>query len=285
MSPRQSLNRLVAPATWSVALAFLVLCARPAITAAQTADYIVGAQDVLTIAIWDQPDLSGKYNVEGDGTFGFPLVGRIKAAGLTLREVEEALKKRLADGYFKHPQLSVTVEQYRSQRIFIVGEVRNPGMYPLSGDMSLIEALAHAGSLNIGASREAVIVRPPSGRAVNGPTLPEQGEAEVVRVDLKQLETGSLDQNVTLRDGDTIFVARAETFFVVGEVRTPGSYQMQKGLTVLQALSLAGGIGDRGSDARIKIVRIVNGKRTELKVKLTDPVQAGDTLVVPERFF
>jgi polysaccharide export outer membrane protein len=253
--------------------------------AGQAADYVVGPQDVLTITVWDQADLTGKYNVETDGTFTFPLIGRVKAGGLTLREVEAELKKRLADGYFKNPQLSVAVEQYRSQRIFIVGEVRNPGTFPLTGDMTLIEALAHAGSVTADASHDAVIVRPRAGRGASAPTLPENDDAEVLRIDLKQLESGSLAQNIPLRDGDTIFVTRAETVFVSGQVRSPGAYAIRKGMTVLQALSLAGGLTDRGSDARVRIIRMVGGKRTDVRVKLSDAVLPGDTIVVPERFF
>src|SRR5687768_8687784 len=122
-----------------VVIACLVLASVRVMAAGGTIDYVVGPQDVLTITVWNQPNLSGKFSVETDGTFTFPLIGRIKAGGLTLREVEEALKKRLADGFFRHPQVSAAVEQYRSQRIFIVGEVRQPGPYPLTGDMTLIE--------------------------------------------------------------------------------------------------------------------------------------------------
>ena len=120
----------------------------------QVNNYVVGPQDVLTIALFDQQDLSGKYTVEADGTFTFPLIGRVKAGGLTLRSVEEALRKELSNGFFKNPQVSVAVEQYRSQRVFVVGEVRAPGTYPLTGDTTLIEALARAGSTSENASGE-----------------------------------------------------------------------------------------------------------------------------------
>jgi polysaccharide export outer membrane protein len=253
----------------------------------QSPDYLVGPQDVLSITVWDQADLSGKFTVEADGSFNFPLIGRVQAGGLTLRAIETELKKKLADGYFKNPQLTVAVDTYRSQRVFVVGEVRVPGPVTLTGNMSLIEALSRAGSTTPTASTEAVIVRAPEGKTASGPVLPGQSNAtEIVRVNLQDLQSGGTAKNVMLRDGDTVFVPRAETIYVFGQVRSPGSYALQsKETTVMQALSLAGGVTDRGSTGRLKIVRVVKGVKKEIKVKLTDLVQPGDTLVVPERFF
>ena len=94
-----------------------------------------------------------------------------------------------------------------------------------------------------------------------------------------------MKQNIELRDGDTIFVPRAESAYVFGQVKTPGAYAIQKDTTVLQALSLAGGVTENGAMNRIKIVRMVNGEKKELKVKLTDLVKPGDTIIVPERYF
>jgi polysaccharide export outer membrane protein len=274
---------------WPAALAVLFLLLVPRVAASQepSPDYLVGAQDVLSITVWDQADLSGKFTVEADGSFNFPLIGRVQAGGLTLRAIEAELKKKLADGYFKNPQLTVSVDTYRSQRVFIVGEVRVPGTYTLTGNMSLIEALARAGSTTPTASTEAIIVRAPEGKPTSGPVLPGQSDAtEAARVDLKELQSGGSAKNVALRDGDTIFVPRAETIYVFGQVKNPGSYALQsKETTVMQALSLAGGVTDRGSTGRLKIVRVVKGVKKEIKVKLTDLVQPGDTLVVPERFF
>src|SRR5260370_265268 len=99
--------------------AFLLIAFETCVVPAQTIDYIVGPQEVLTITVWDQADLSGKFAVEADGTFTFPLIGRVKAGGLTLRQVEHTLTERLADGFFRNPQVSAAIEQYRSQRIFI----------------------------------------------------------------------------------------------------------------------------------------------------------------------
>ena len=253
---------------------------------AQVNNYVVGPADVLAISVFDQADLGGKFAVEADGTFTFPLIGRIRAGGLTLREVEESLRKELSNGFFKNPQVSVAVDQFRSQRVFIVGEVRNAGTYPLTGDMTLIEALARAGSATEAASGEALIVRSKTGTKRDGPVLPDEEDGtEVIRVDIKELQSGKLSQNAQLQDNDTIFVPRAELVYVFGQVKNPGAYPLQKGTTVLQALSLAGGVTDRGATGRIRVARIVRGTKIELKIKLEDVVKPGDTLIVPERFF
>lgn len=274
-------------AACALALALALLWS--AAIGAQVTNYVVGPSDVLTITIWEQPDLTGRFTVESDGSFSFPLIGRVKAGGLTLRAVEAELRTRLKDGYLNNPQVSVAVEQYRSQQIFIVGEVRNPGTYPLTGDMTLIEALARAGSTTADAAGEALIVRPRGAHAIQGPILPsaagEDERAEVIRVDIKELQGGRLSQNAALRDRDTIFVPRAELVYVSGHVKNPGAYPFRTGITLLQALSLAGGITDRGAGNRIRVVRLVNGQRVARTVKLDDPVQAGDTIIVPERFF
>jgi polysaccharide export outer membrane protein len=271
-------------------VAALALILTVSVASGQTTDYVVGVPDTLTITVWNQPNLSGKFSVEADGTFAFPLIGRVTAGGLGLRALETELNRRLVqEGYLKNPQVSVGVETYRSQQIFIVGEVRSPGAYPLTGNMTLIEALARAGSTTSDASGEALILRASrenSERSVQ-PVAPEGGETRnVIRVQLSELETGAWTQNVRLQDGDTIFISRSMSLYVFGQVRSPGAYRLPGSATVLQALSLAGGVTDRGSTARIKIIRMINGKKTEeSKVKLDDPVRPGDTIVVPERYF
>lgn len=271
---------LVNPYLLLRALLVGVLSACAVSLSAQSAgDYTIGAQDVLTIQVFDQPDLGGKYAVEADGTFSFPLIGRVKAAGMTLRAFENELKKKLSDGYFRAPQVTVAVEQYRSQRVFVNGEVRIPGPVPLTGGMTLIEALSRAGSTLPSASGEVAVVRPPQpGQRVGEP-------AEMFRASIRDLESGSLKQNIDLRDGDQIYVPRAETVYVFGQVKNPGAYAIQKDTTVLQALSLAGGVTENGAINRIKIVRIQKGETKEIKANLKDIVRPGDTLKVPERYF
>src|SRR3954465_12652187 len=273
------------------AFAFMTLLCLSATLAGQApgpmiTGYVVGPQDVLTITSYDQADLSGKFTLEADGTFTYPLLGRVHAGGLPRHPLEDSLKKRLKDdGFFRNPQITVSVETYKSQKIFVVGEVRAPGSYPLSGDMNLVEAIARAGSTLPTASGEAIVVHPVQG--ASGPTLPNQdAAAKTERIDLRAMQNGVITSTIVLRDGDTIFVPRAESVYVFGQVKNPGAYALQqKDTSVLQALSLAGGITDRGATTRIRVVRMVAGDKKELKVKLSDAVLPGDTIIVAERFF
>ena len=260
--------------------------ARPAIVR----DYVVGPQDVLNITSQDDPALSGKFTVEADLTFTFPLLGRVRAGGLTLREVESQLQTKLIEeGYFKDPQIRVSIEQYKSQKVFIVGEVRSPGAYALSGDMRLVEALALAGSTLPTAAGEVVIV--PAGvdsMMVRPASLQDAGESDspVVRVNLRERQNGAFQQNVQLAGGDTVFVLKAENIYVFGQVKNPGAYPLQHDVTtVLQGQALAGGVTDRGATSRVEIVRVVNGEQKKMKVKLEEQLLPGDTIVVPQRFF
>ena len=152
--------------------------------------------------------------------------------------------------------------------------------------MTLIEALSKAGSTTPSAADEILIVRPAPGKQ-KGPVMPDQAtdDSSVIHVNVRDLQEGDLTKNLTLKDGDTIVVPKAQAVYVFGQVKQPGAYAIDKGTTVLQALSLAGGVTDRGSTGRIKIVRTVDGKKKELKAKLTDVVEPGDTLIVAERFF
>jgi polysaccharide export outer membrane protein len=249
-------------------------------------DYTVSRQDVLSITVIDQPELSAKYTVDIDGALRFPLVGRVPAAGKTLRQIETDLKRTLADGFFKNPQVAVSLDQFKGRRVFIFGGVMQPGTYPLVEGMTLIEALVKAG---YGAGSEAVIVR---SKEAKGPIMPDHADgAEVIRVNLrefeKDVEQGQLSRNVTLQDGDTIFIPRVDRnrIFVTGQVKAPGAYSVPEGTTVLQAISLAGGLTEAASTSRMRITRIDKGDKKTIKVKLEDIVQPGDTIFVPERFF
>jgi polysaccharide biosynthesis/export protein len=249
----------------------------------QAREYVVGAQDVLKVTVFDEPQLSGTFRVDADGSFTYPFVGRLKAVGQTLRSIEAELTARLADGYVRKPQVAIEVEQYRSRSVFIVGEVRSPGKYPLSGEMTLMEALAQAGSTTASAGSEVLILRPDDRNGDNELNPGATPAHRTTRVNIADLQAGRLSNNVMLHEGDTVFVPKAERFFVTGYVRTPGAYTHERGMTVLQAVSLAGGLSDRGSNRGIRVIRVINGQKAEISVKLTDVIEPNDTIVVRQR--
>ena len=248
----------------------------------ETSNYMVGPQDVLTVTVFNEPQLSGQFRVENDGQFNYPFLGRIKAAGTTAGEIAALLKDKLADGYLRNPQITIEIAQFRSQSVFVMGEVRTPGKYTQSGAVTLIEALAQAGSTTSTAGNDVLILHPKE-TSKTGPTMPDDGNAEVQRINLRDIQAGKLSQNVIVRDGDTIFVPKADRFYVTGQVRNPGSYVLEPNMTVLQAISLAGGVSDRGSNRRIRIIRVVDNKKREFDAKPNDIVQAGDTILVRQR--
>jgi polysaccharide export outer membrane protein len=248
----------------------------------QDINYVVGPADVLRITVFSEPQLSGAFRIDNDGEFSYPFLGRVKASGLSVAGVASAVRDGLAKGYLRDPQVTVEVEVFRSQSVFVMGEVRTPGKYILSGSLTLLDVLVQAGSLNSEAGDEVLVLRPKVA-STTAPALPEQRDAEVTRISLRDIASGKMSRNVSIRDGDTVFVPKVEHVFVIGLVRSAGAYPYEANMTVLRAIATAGGITERGSNRRLRIVRIVGGKRKEFEAKPTDIVQPGDTIVVRQR--
>jgi polysaccharide export outer membrane protein len=240
---------------------------------AQSEDYVIGPEDVLEIQVWDNEDLSGKFAVSQDGIINYHLIGEVKTAGLTEGELGRQITQHLADGYIINPQVSVRVIEYRSQKVFIVGEVVKPGTYYLTKKTTLVEAVSMAGGPTKDADREVIIVR-------RG-----EEEGEQVSVDLRSALEGNLSQNIYVKNDDSIFVPKAKTFFIMGEVNKPGEYNLDVGTTVRKAISLAGGSTDKASMGRTRVIREVDEQEVEQKVPLDELVQPKDTIVVPESIF
>ena len=240
------------------------------------AKYMIGSQDLLKITVFDEADLTNSYRVDSDGFITFPYLNRVAAGGLTLGELQDRIRTLLSAGFIKNPQVRVEIDQYKSQSVFVSGEVRAPGKITMTGTMSLLEALAAAGSATSAASSELTIAHPKKG--------PDQAASDLVRVNWKDLQLGK-GTDVALQDGDIINIPKAQTFFITGQVRNGGGFVLEPGMTVQQAIALAGGLTERGSDRGVTATRLVNGKSTEVNLKLEDKVQPNDTLIVRQRFF
>jgi polysaccharide export outer membrane protein len=253
--------------------------------------YKIGAGDILHVTVYGQDDLSQTVVVQPAGNILFPLIGTVQAADATPEALGQRIAERLSKGLIRDPQVAVTVQEYRSQVVFVVGEVSHPGTYPLGGDTSIVEILSRAGPLSTNAGSEVVVVR--SAAPVDRPVLPTNvpaggggsARAEVLKVDMRDVQAGRLEKNLLLRPNDTVFVPPASRIYVSGEVRNPGSFAFTSGLTARQAISLAGGFNEDASKGSPHVVREISGKTQNVKVKLDDKLLPGDTVVVKAKLF
>jgi polysaccharide export outer membrane protein len=256
-------------------LVFSLLCAL-GICMAQ--DYAVGEEDILKITVYDHPDLTTTARVSGEGVIAFPLIGNLKVSGLTTSQISQKIVELLADGYIVDPQVSVFIEEYKSKKTTFLGQVVKPGIYALSGSTTFLELLSKAGGLTKDAGEKAVINRRSN----------IAGKKEsVITIDLKRLvEDGDASLNITIMDGDYIYVPKAGVFYITGEVKKPDAYKFEDGETVFKAISAAGGFTENASTGRVKIIRKVDGKEKVIeKAGMNERVLPDDIIVVPESFF
>jgi polysaccharide export outer membrane protein len=249
-----------------------------------TDSYIVGPSDVLAIKVFDEIALSGEFTVDNDGSITYPLLGRVAVGGLTVRDVEAQITKLLQGGFVRRPQVSIEIKTFRSKSIYVLGEVRSPGRYSIEDQVTLLEVIANAGSLTSAAGNMIIIQRYKDGLVPTSmPDPSNTSAAEIMRVSYDDLKEGRLHSNILLQDGDTLFIPKAERFYVTGFVKTPGAFPLEPNMTVQQAIAVAGGLTERGSTRGLKILRKVNGKDVEIDAKMTDAVKANDTIKVRQR--
>lgn len=243
---------------------------------------LVGAGDQIFIAVFGQPDMSAEVTVNDNGQVTLPLIGTLRVGNLAPQAIERLVTQRLKDGeYLRNPEVSVQIRQLRSQIISVLGEVQRPGRFPLQGRLTVLDALATAGGLTARADRTVLVIRRPT--IASGEV---QGRQEIP-IDLDQLvDKNRGDLDFELRNEDVVFVAQQKFFYVHGEVRRPGAYPMEPDLNVMRALSIGGGVTERGSIKRLKIHRVRPDKKLDIVTPdLTTPLQSGDVLHVDERLF
>ena len=216
--------------------------------------------------------------VGGDGIINMPLLGQIKVGGMNVSAISSYIEEQLANGYLVSPQVNVFVEEYRSKKVTILGQVNKPGLYELQGSISILELISRAGGLTEDAGGQITIKR----KIHNA-----EQETKVIDIDMARLiEQGETSLNISIQDGDSIYVSKAGVFYVTGEVKSPGSYKYEDGSTVLKAITLAGGLTDHGASSRIRIIRIIDGQEVILKnVGMGETVLREDVVVVPETYF
>jgi polysaccharide export outer membrane protein len=248
----------------------------------------LGPGDVLRVSVYDNPDLSQEVTIGPDGAFSYPLIGRVQAAGLPVRQLESLLTKRFADGYLVSPQVGVTVTQHKSQQVYVMGAVSKPGPYALQRQTNLLEALSAAGGPTPDAGFEVILTHaadqpaPPSGTSKVSAAANGQ---PAMRVSLEQLMAGGVPQRITLQDGDVVYVPVAAFVYVTGEIQRPGRYRLEKDTTIQKAVTLAGGFTKFAATKSMTVQRMVDGKRLDFQASPDALLQAEDVVVVRPSLF
>jgi len=247
--------------------------------------YVVGAGDVLRVEAYTHDEISGEFAVENGGAISFPLLGRVDAAGSTTAEIAARLEELLEKDYYVDVQLQVEVEEYRSKPVTVLGEVARPGTFYLEGETSLHTILAEAGGMKTTAGATIEVRRL---------QLVDGAETPVVQIfETNAVRSGEQGRTVLLQPGDVVSVSAKQRYFITGEITKPGQYDLSPGMTLMQAISHAGGQGKfasqtveihRGGEADKEIMTFDLGQIR--KGRATDPsVEAGDVLIIRRRFF
>ena len=248
---------------------------RPA--ADQGRAYVLGTGDVVRVTVFQQQDMLTETRVAETGTITVPLVGPVEVGGGTAKQAEDRIAKLLKSrGFVKDPQVNVTVLQFNSQQVSVLGHVNRPGRFPLQeGTYYLTDLVALAGGVAADGGDVATLVRLRSGKTIT------------LEVDLPALfRSNGAMTNPEVVGGDTIYVDRYPYFYIYGEVQRPGVYRLEKGMTVMQALSVGGGLTLRASKKDIQINRRdKNGKVVSAGVQLNDQLLPDDVVYVKESLF
>lgn len=234
----------------------------PASQGASTDGYILGINDRVRVLVFGEQSLSGEFQVDSTGRIAMPFIGEVQAAGLTRRQLEEELEKKLAaEEILLDPRVSVDFLNLRPY--YILGEVTKPGEYPYTQGLNVFNAVATAGGFTSLANQTRVMIK-------------RQGETTETEY--------SLLSPVTVQPGDAIRVIKG-AFYILGEVNRPGEYAFSEGLTVQNAVATAGGFTYRANQRQVYVKHRNESLERRVRMSASLPVQPGDTIRITERFF
>ena len=225
----------------------------------------LGPGDTVHVTVFQQPDLTTDARINDKGAIAMPLVGQVKISGLSTTEAATTIAESLKQGqYLKAPQVSVALTTVRSRQVSMLGLIVRPGRYPLEqAHTKLPDLIAAAGGIAAGGDENVTVMR--------------DGKSEKV---------SSLSKDFELKGGDTVYIDRAPVFYIYGEVVHSGAYPVKPGMTVMQAISIGGGLTPRASESRIKLRRVAaDGKTREHDASLVDQIKADDVIFVKESLF
>jgi polysaccharide biosynthesis/export protein len=255
--------------SFTVALAAAVAIASAPV-AAQSMDngYVLGPDDSIQIVVYGQPEAGISTRIKADGTIVMPLIGTVTAAGLTNVGLAKSVANKLtAGGFLKSPVVNVEIASYVSKAVNVAGKVTAPGIVALDRNYRALDVLLKAGWIRDNGATYVLLRR--SG-------APEQ------RLETDAMVRGDEDKNPVLRAGDTLFVPDADQFYISGQVNRAGSFAIVPGMTIRQALAVAGGVTATGSAGKVGLIR---GGAKEIDADPSVVIQKNDVVLVKERLF
>lgn len=256
-----TMSRAIAAVTLAVGLA------QPMAAQAATAGYVLGPDDAIQVQVFGQQDAGISTRIKSDGTIVMPLIGAIKAEGQTNITLAKLISEKLnAANLYKSPIVNVEIVSYVSRRVNVAGRVNQPGIYPLDHEYHALEMLLKAGWVRDNGANYVYLRR---------------AGGQEVRLENEQLTRGGGDKDPLLQPGDTLFVPDADNFFIYGAINRPGALPILPGMTIRQALALAGGVSATGSDKKVALFR--DGK--EVDAGSDQRVEKNDVILVKERLF
>jgi polysaccharide export outer membrane protein len=259
--------------------------------------YTLGSNDEISFWGIDAEEIVNKrFRIDPDGEVSLPMVGRLQAAGLTIRQFEEVLNKQLS-AYIREPHIVVTIAEFRSQPVTVVGAVKSPGTYQLQGRKTVVEMISLAGGFREDAGNTIKITRELEWGKIplSDASIDPGHKFSVAEIRIKEiLEARNPQENILMMPHDVVTVPRGELIYVIGDVKKAGGFILteRSNMSVLQALSMAEGLGNTANTSHSKILRLESGQeqRTEIALNLKKildgtsndvPLQAGDILFVP----
>lgn len=244
--------------------------------AVHAADVQLGSGDVVKINVYNNPDLSLEARISDAGTISYPLLGEVNLKGLT----PAAASKKIGDllekgGFIRNAQVNMIVTVMQSQQVSVLGQINRPGRYPIDGTRNLTDILALAGGVGADAGDAITLIRNRNG----------ESKKEVIDL-IDMVRANGTPGNVEVLPGDVIYVERAPRFYIYGEVQRPGAYRLEKNMSVLQALSVGGGLTLRGTERGVRVKRRdEGGKLQTMRVEHDDLVKVDDVIYVQESLF
>ena len=269
-NPLPHLGRWLAGAT-------LALVAVSSFAQSKNADYPLAAGDTIRVQVFQNPDLTIETRVSESGVITYPLIGAVDIGGLSVAAAEKKIADALqGGGFIQKPQVNIALTQIRGNQVSVLGQVARPGRFPLeTANTRLSDMLANAGGATPGGDDIAIVTGVRDGKLF-------RKEVDIPLIFLSD----KLQDNLVLQGGDTIYVHRAPVFYIYGETQRPGSFRIERDMTVMQALAQGGGPTARGSEKRLRLNRkLPNGGIQQIEPQLTDPVLPNDVIYVRESIF